>query len=119
MAGWVSLAIFAGYYLLSAAWVDWRGGSSYGPRLLVPALPALAIPLARLWSARRRWREGLAMLAVAGFAVSACAALDPFTAFWGPPAAELLLKNWGVAVAGALAGAVVLWRLERRDPITV
>jgi hypothetical protein len=117
VAGWVSLAIFGSYVLLSGAWVDWRGGSSYGPRLIVPALPALAVPLARLWSERRRWREGLALLAVAGFAVGACAALDPFTAFWGPPAVELLLKNWGSAAAGALAAAGILWRGARRERI--
>ena len=117
IAGWASAAIVLGYFLVTAAWVDWRGGSSYGPRLLIPALPALAVPLARLWLARtgRGWRAALAAAALAGFVVNWCAALDPFTAFWGPPAWELVAKNGAAAIGGAVVGAGVLYWL-RSEP---
>ncbi|HEU5163568.1 MAG TPA: hypothetical protein VFV54_10510, partial [Thermoanaerobaculia bacterium] len=103
IAGWASAAIVLGYFLVTAAWVDWRGGSSWGPRLLIPALPALAVPLLRLWIARTGtpWRAALAAAALAGFVVNWCAALDPFTAFWGPPAWELVGKNAVAAIGGA------------------
>ncbi|HEY0594028.1 MAG TPA: hypothetical protein VGF40_19815, partial [Thermoanaerobaculia bacterium] len=113
IAGWASAAIFVAYFLVTAAWADWRGGSSYGPRLLLPALPALAVPLLRLWRAARRWREALGVLAVAGFAVSFCAAVDPFTAFWGPPVMDLVMKNRVAAIVGIAIGIVVVWWLSR------
>lgn len=115
VAGLAAASVFLLYFLVTAAWVDWRGGSSYGPRLLVPALPALAVPLLRLWQASRRrvWGEGLAVLAIAGFAVNFSAAVDPFTAFWGPPVFELVAKNWIAAMAGAAIGGALLWRWAR------
>ncbi len=120
VAGWGSAAIFVLYFLVSAAWADWRGGSSYGPRLLVPALPALAVPLLRLWriSNGRPWREALGVLAVAGFVVNWCAALDPFTAFWGPPAVDLVMKNWIAAIAGIAVGISVIWWLSRTNAVS-
>ena len=120
IAGWASLAIFIGYFLLTAAWVDWRGGSSYGPRLLVPALPALAVPLVRLWRGRteRAWRALLAAGALGGFIVNGCAALDPFSAFWGPPAWELVAKNGAAAGAGAAGGVFVLWFLSKNERVS-
>ena len=117
IAGWTSAAIVVGYFVVTAAWVDWRGGSSYGPRLLVPALPALAVPLARLWLERTGtpWRVALAAAALAGFVVNWCAALDPFTAFWGPAAWELVAKNGAAAIGGAILGAGILsWLGARR-----
>jgi hypothetical protein len=115
IAGWSSAAVFVAYFLVTAAWTDWRGGSSYGPRLLVPALPALAVPLLRLWriSEGRPWRAALAVLAVAGFVVTWCAALDPFTAFWGPAAWELVMKNWIAAIAGVAIGVSVVSLLAK------
>ena len=112
---WTSAAIFAFWFLVTAAWVDPAGGSSYGPRLLVPVLPALLVPLHRL-GARTGGRGGgivYSVLALAGFVVNWCAALDPFTAFWGPPALELVQKNVLAAGAGAMLGTAILWALPR------
>jgi len=111
-----SAAIFAFWFLITAAWVDPAGGSSYGPRLLVPVLPALLIPLHRL-GAQVGGRGGgivFSVLALAGFVVNWCAALDPFTAFWGPPALELVEKNVLAAGAGAILATAILWALARK-----
>lgn len=111
-------AIFAGYFAVSAAWGDWGGGSGWGPRLLVPALPALAIPLARIPWLRERApvRIGFLLLALAGFIVNWCAATDPFTAFWGAGAADLVEKNPWNAVSGLVVGATALWLIVTRVP---
>lgn len=113
-----SAAIFASWFLVSAAWVDPAGGSSYGPRLLVPALPALLVPLYRLGAHSGSRGSGIlfSVLALAGFIVNCCAALDPFTAFWGPPALALFQKNALAAGAGAILGTAILMALARMHP---
>ena len=118
---WWALAIFLLWFAVAAAWTDWRGGTCYGPRLLVPVLPALALPLAALW---RRWGERpafrglLTVLLVAGFTVQWCAATDPFHAFWSMPLPDLLTARpaWtaGGAILGAVAVAVLMARTRRR-----
>ncbi len=40
------LAGLAGFVLLHAAWREWEGGWAYGPRLLVPLLPVIALAVA-------------------------------------------------------------------------
>lgn len=101
-------AAFAAYFVVTAAWVDWRGGSGYGPRLLVPALAALAVPLAGLVARRgglpRALSWLLGILFVAGFTVQWCAAVDPVPAFWSIPVAELLGARPWMSLAGALVG---------------
>lgn len=104
-------ACFLVYFLLNAAWIDWRGGSSFGPRLLVPVLPLLAIPVGLLWrQARQRGgvRIAVALLAAFGFAVEAVAVSSPFRAFWSPTVAELAFSSasraatFGVAFLGGM-----------------
>lgn len=102
---------FLGYFVVSAAWTDWRGGSCWGPRLLVPALPALALALARLGRYRH---EIVGTLFVAGFVVNWTAAADPFTAFWGIEIPPLIAKNLPVALGGIAIGfAIYRWTLRR------
>jgi len=58
--------LFFGYFVFYASLGNWMGGRSYGPRYLVPLLPALVLPLA-FWSPSRRWRYlvvGVATLSV-------------------------------------------------------
>jgi hypothetical protein len=52
---WLFLALFASLFALYASLGNWMGGRSYGPRYLVPLLPALTLPLA-FWSPGLRAR---------------------------------------------------------------
>ena len=110
-------AAFVGYFAVTAAWIDWRGGACYGPRLLVPALPALALPLARLVARTRsspRWRAAVAALAAAGFTVGWCAALDPVSSFWDSRVPHLLAKSAPVTLLGLAFGGWLAWRALQR-----
>lgn len=118
---WAWLA-FAGTFLLTALWAQWQGGSCYGPRLLVPAIPALAVPLAEAWRRygdRRGFLEALLILAAVGFGLGLAAAVDPFTAFWEASVPELLAARPLVALGGALLAFLGLRRLLRGVPATV
>ena len=57
-------AIGANYLLAAAAWYDWAGGSSWGPRLLLPMMPLWVLPIGFLLelpepAQRSRWRLGV------------------------------------------------------------
>jgi len=105
--------ILLSYYLAAALWVDWRGGASYGPRLLVPALPVLALPLLGLVRARphRLVRVLLVGAFVGGFAVNWCAALRPVEAFWSASVGALILGHPITAVSGAIIALGVALRV--------
>ena len=65
-AAWLFLAIFMSLFGLYASLGNWMGGRSYGPRYLVPVLPALTLPLA-FWNPgrlARRLTVGLAVVSV-------------------------------------------------------
>ncbi len=112
LPSWVAGATFAAYFLVSAAWIGWRGGSGYGPRLLLPGLAALALPLAWLCasasSRRSALRPVVSCLFVAGFTVQWCAALDPVSAFWSIDVGELLTAQAWRTATGVLAGTGLL-----------
>lgn len=82
---WLALFIFLGYLTLNASFgttiVSWGGGTSFGPRYLITALPFLAIPvLAALASAR--WRP--IVITLLGFSVFHClmaTAIEPKTPY--------------------------------------
>jgi hypothetical protein len=61
-------ALFVGYLVLYASLGNWMGGRSYGPRYLVPLLPALIIPLG-LWSPGRTGRHAALAVVLASVAV--------------------------------------------------
>lgn len=105
------LMAFSGYFLVTAAWVDWRGGTSYGTRLLLPALPALAVPLLHLYRALppRLGARLLGCLAAVGFSINFCAAIDPVPAFWGPSAVDLVASKRLAFGAVAALTVAALW----------
>jgi hypothetical protein len=109
--------VFGLYLVATAAWSAWHGGSCYGPRLLVPALPALALPLARAWEARREsalFRIAFLGLLLLGFTIQWCAASDPFRAFWSVSLGDLLTGNVLSTAAGLLVGGAALLIFTRQ-----
>jgi hypothetical protein len=77
---------FAVYWILMGLWRDWRGGYSYGPRLIVPVIPLLMaglVPvLERLPNLAPRVRRELAGVCVVSLVASAIGGVANF-AFWG------------------------------------
>lgn len=110
-----ALAVFGAYFAVSALWIDWRGGDCYGPRLLVPALPALAWLLAaRLArSDLGSLRLVLAAAFIGGFTVQWCVALDPVPALGSPSVFHLVGHSIPVSLSGVLVGAALLYLLAR------
>jgi hypothetical protein len=116
---YLTLAVVGAHYVLTASWIDWQGGSCYGPRLLVHIMPLLAIPLVRLWREGLPWMRGAVVLAALfGITVQVCAALDPFRAFWFVSVSELLLSDWWARLLGVVVGSQLLWWIvpRGRDP---
>jgi hypothetical protein len=61
-------AVFVVFFLVYASLGNWMGGRSYGPRYLVPLLPALVIPLA-FWRPTARVRMAVLSVIVLSIAV--------------------------------------------------
>lgn len=64
------LAMNAGYYL-------WWGGSAFGPRLLIPALPFLIVPLAILSDASTGWVGVLGLISAAQMLIPLLGQIQP------------------------------------------
>src|SRR5207248_9827462 len=101
-------AFFVGFLLLHAAWADWAGGWSWGPRLLLPSIPGML----NIGSfARKRWLPVLVGLSLLGFALNSPTmvsfyeryyaelserGIEQTSLFWSP-AASPLVQVWGAA----------------------
>jgi hypothetical protein len=112
----LALAAFAASFLLHATWIDWRGGSCFGPRLLVPALPALILAGALARPTGKVWNALLAVAFACGFTVSLCAALAPWRAFWGASPWELARARPPGVLAGVLLSGFLVAAWRRRRP---
>lgn len=115
-ASQAALLVFLGYFVITAAWQGWEGGSSYASRLLLPAIPAFAVPLAMLWEPLRRrfaLRRSLAALALVGFTIQFAAATNSFNAMWSIELIDLLSRRPLNSLTGLVLGCVILWRLPR------
>jgi hypothetical protein len=105
------------YLVLTSCWVAWSGGSCYGPRLMIPAIAAAAVPLAEAW---RRWRSRnlfriiLAGLLVAGFTIQLSAACKPYHLFWSPSIVDVLTATVYGPVAGLIIGSLLTGALMQR-----
>jgi hypothetical protein len=68
-------AIFLLFLLMNLSFNGWHGGSSFGPRYLIPALPFLALPLAPAFARFRLASWALASLSIASMGI--VTAVDP------------------------------------------
>ena len=57
------LSLFGAFFLLYSSLANWMGGRSYGPRYLVPLLPALVLPLA-YWRPTSRVSRAIAVVVI-------------------------------------------------------
>lgn len=68
LEAWTLVTLAALSLLLHSLWHAWMGGSSWGPRLLLPVLPGL---VALAGGLRNEWRKALAATAILGFVLTA------------------------------------------------
>ncbi|OGJ91249.1 MAG: hypothetical protein A2268_02095 [Candidatus Raymondbacteria bacterium RifOxyA12_full_50_37] len=52
---WLPASGFLLYFIIMATWPNWRGGDSYGPRLIVPVIPFVLLPLLLFLAHIRRY----------------------------------------------------------------
>lgn len=64
LAALLFMALFVGCFAVYASLGNWMGGRSYGPRYLVPLLPALVLPLAFWFPRGNARRAGAVVIAV-------------------------------------------------------
>jgi hypothetical protein len=71
--------LFIGYLFVNGGYIhQWWGGWACGPRLLIPAIPFLLLPVAAAWGRWPRMRTVIVALAVISVAIQLLAAgVDP------------------------------------------
>ncbi len=68
-------SVFFAYLLMNSAFNNWHAGWTFGPRYLIPAIPFIALPLARVFAKIPRLAVGLAFLSI--FLMFLFTAVDP------------------------------------------
>ena len=91
------------YVLLLAKYDMWGAGWAFGPRYLVPLLPLLMLPVARTFTAGRRWRCAALILFAGGLVVNGVGVLVDGDAFHGTLLAIDLSKETGYVQFGAVS----------------
>jgi hypothetical protein len=68
-------SVFFAYLLMNSAFNNWHAGWTFGPRYLIPAIPFIALPLARVFVRIPRLAAGLALISI--FMMFLFTAVDP------------------------------------------
>ncbi len=68
------VAVVLVLFLFQTSFIDWKGGNSFGPRYLVPAIPFLVLPLLTLHRNGPLWPVFLSLLIVSFLINLVCAA---------------------------------------------
>jgi hypothetical protein len=68
-------SVFFAYLLMNSAFNNWHAGWTFGPRYLIPAIPFIALPLARVFARIPRLAVGFALLSI--FLMFLFTAVDP------------------------------------------
>ena len=100
----LSLAVLGVFLLMNVSYNWWHGGNSFGPRLLIPAVPLLALHLAPAFARWPRASAGLAAVSTA-LVLAATAANPQVPADVEHPMLEYVLP--GFFSGGADAGTAV------------
>ena len=111
--GALTLAVAGAYLAEHSIWIFWAGGWSWGPRLLLPALPGL---MALTGLVERRWRWLLIALTIAGFIVNAPTLMSFYERYYQETAAAKIsdqARVWNPRYAPLLR----IWGAARRETV--
>lgn len=124
--GLMIIAIFAMYLLMNASFNEWHGGSSFGPRYLIPTIPFLALGLAPAFAILPRITTGLAAVSI-GLSLLATAVnpqvpdrfLHPVTEYLLPLAAgeDLATQAGTHGPVSANSQGIYEWRSVAHFPV--
>jgi hypothetical protein len=99
----VTLALVACRVLFYAKWHAWHGGVGFGPRFMVPAMPALTfgvLEIARRFATLRGWqRAAVASVALVSIAIQVPGSFTGYEHYWNritqlPGGVDLYFFNW-------------------------
>jgi hypothetical protein len=108
--GRLIVAVAGAYLAEHSIWMSWAGGWSWGPRLLLPAMPGL-MALVGLLERRRRWL--LIALTIAGFIVNAPTLMSFFERYYQEALAAKIsaaAQTWNPLYAPAFRIWGAAWR---------
>jgi hypothetical protein len=84
------VALLVGRFLFFAAWWDWPGGATWGPRYVIPLIPLMLVPVAFVSSGL--WRKATLALGAIGVAIEFLDQLVPYGLYYGAIAPKLAAK---------------------------
>ncbi|MFM2031728.1 MAG: hypothetical protein RLZZ297_493 [Chloroflexota bacterium] len=104
-----TLALVASHLLLYGMWDAWDGGGVWGPRFLVPVIPAALVVAAGVWAAPQRWLHRTALFVVcAGIVINTLGAAVNFS----------IDSNLQATTPPPITHATILWQRIQTSVLT-